>query len=338
MNKEMISIIVPCYNANKYIGRCLESLLNQTYSNIEIICIDDKSTDNSLEICEGFAAKESRIRIIRRKQNKGLSAARNLGICEAQGEYVAFVDSDDWVTPDYLETLYGLLTAYQADVAQGSYLKTAIEINGKQLRSGGEKTACMTGREAIRRMYSVAMLQPDIEYTIVCNKLYRKSVIGRIFFPEGKIYEDQYFTPMCYYKCRKIAVTDKKLYFYRKNMKGITWQKYTIKFQDEIEMHERLVEYFDKNGEDDLSATVSAREIPLAIDHYYRAEYFEDTVAQRKAYLHVLKGYRHYLRSYKVSRHNKLAVLLFLIIPPAFSVLKYDVSYRETIGDCGKNR
>ena len=330
MNEEVISIIVPCYNAEKYIGRCLESLRNQTYTNIEILCIDDKSTDNSLAICEKLVKKDSRIRLIRRAQNGGLSSTRNLGICEAQGEYVAFVDADDWVAPDYLETLYRLLTAYQADMAQGSYVRTTIEIDERQVQPGRETIACMTGKEALYRMYSADKVQPDIEYTIVCNKLYRKSLIGNISFPERKIFEDQYFTAMCFYMCRKVVATDKKLYFYRRNLQGITLQKYTVKFQDEIEMHERLVKYFDRRGEKDLSATVSARAIPLAIDHYYRADSFADAVAKRRAWLHVLKGYRYYLKSHKVPRRNKLAVFLFLIIPQAFAVLKLDVSYRES--------
>lgn len=331
MNEEVISIIVPCYNAEKYIGRCLESLIKQTYTNIEIICIDDKSTDDSLTICEKFVKKDSRIRLIRRRHNRGLSSTRNLGICEAQGEYVAFVDADDWVASDYLATLYRLLIAYQADMAQGSYVRTAIEIDEGQVQPGRETIACMTGKEAFYRMFSVAMVQPDIEYTIVCNKLYRKNLIRNIFFPEGKIFEDQYFTAMCFYMCQKVVTTNKKLYFYRRNLQGITLQKYTVKFQDDIEMHERLVKYFDKNGETDLSATVSARVIPLAIDHYYRADTFADAVAKRRAWLHVLKGYWYYLKSHKVLWRNKFAVFLFLVVPQAFAVLKLDVSYRESV-------
>lgn len=331
MNEEVISIIVPCYNAEKYIGRCLESLLNQTYTNIEIICIDDKSTDNSLEVCERFAAVEPRIRLIRRENNGGQASARNIGIRKAQGDYIAFVDADDWVVPDYLENLYELLTTYQADLAQGSYIRTAIEIDESYVQPRKEKITCITGREALDRMFSASMAQPDIEYTIPCNKLYRKCAMEGIAFPDGKIFEDQYFTAMIYYKCRKIVTTDKSIYFYRKNMRGTTLQKYTVKFQDEIEMHERLVKYFDRKGENDLSATVSARAIPLAIDHYYRADSFADAVAKRRAWLHVLKGYRYYLKSHKVSWQNKLAVFLFLIIPQAFAVLKLDVSYRESV-------
>lgn len=331
MNEEMISIIVPCYNASKYIGRCLNSLINQTYTNIEIICIDDKSTDSSLETCKVFAKKDSRIRLIKMEQNRGLSATRNLGVCETRGKYAAFVDADDWVAPDYLDTLYRLLTAYQADMAQVSYVRTAIEIEGNRIQPEREKVVCMTGKEAVRRMFSTAMVQPDIEYTIVCNKLYRRELLEHIAFPEGKIFEDQYFTPMCFHRCRKVVVTSKKLYFYRRNVQGITLRKYTVKFQDEIEMHERLVEYFCENGERGLAAVVSARAIPLAVNHYYRAEYFADAEAKRSAYLHVLKGFRYYLQCRKISRKNKLAVLLFLISPPAFADLKPDISYRETL-------
>lgn len=330
MNREMISIIVPVYNVEKYIGKCLESLMNQTYTNIEIICVDDKSTDNSAQVCERMKIKDARIRVVREEHNKGLASVRNHGVEEASGEYVAFVDSDDWVTPDYLETLHNLLTLYEADVAQGSYVRTAVELEVSQTRTGNETVKCLTGRDAIKRLFSAPMVQPDIEYTIVCNKLYRKSIIANIFFPEGKIFEDQYFMPLCFYKCRKVAVTDRKLYYYRKNLQGITMQRYTVRFQDDVEIHERLMAYFEKEGESSLTAMIAARVVPLAIDHYYRAEYAGCIDAQRKAYLHILKVYRSYLKSDKVSCKNKLAVLLFLIIPSAFADLKLDVGYCES--------
>lgn len=329
MNNEMISIIVPVYNVEKYIGKCLESLMKQTYTNIEIICVDDKSMDNSAQICERLRSEDPRIRLIRKEVNTGLASVRNLGLKAASGKYVAFVDSDDWVTPDYLETLYKLVTEYQADIAQGSYVRTTIEVDEKRIKYGVAGTDSMTGREALRRMFSTSMVHPDIEYTIVPNKLYRKSFLEGIFFPEGKIFEDQYFSAMCYAKCGKMALIDKKIYFYRVNPRGTTMQKYSARFLDEVELHEKLVWYFERSGDSNLAAIVAARATPLAIDHYYRAEYAGCADAKRKAYLHVLKEYWYYLKSYKVSSRNKLAVLLFLFSPAAFADLKLDVRYRE---------
>lgn len=338
MNEEMISVIVPVYNVEKYVEKCLESLLQQTYADIEIICIDDKSTDNSAQICERIGKEDARVRLIKRKQNTGLASVRNLGLKEAAGEYVVFVDSDDWVTPDYLETLYQLLTEHEADIAQGSYVRTAIELGEESLKSGAVKTVCMTGRSALCRMFSAPMTHPDVEYTIVPNKLYRKSLLEGISFPEGKIFEDQYFSALCFLKCRKVAATDKKIYFYRKNPQGTTMQKYSIRFLDEIELHERLIKHFEGEGEHDLAAMVCARDIPLAIDHFYQAEHAGCTDAEKKAYLHVLKEFGNYLRCRKVPGRHKLKTLVFLLFPPAFVNLKFDVNYRETIGDDGKNR
>ena len=331
MNSEMISIIVPVYNVGKYIEKCLESLMKQTYANIEIICVDDKSTDNSVQICEKMMSEDARIRLIRKEVNTGLATVRNIGLKAVSGKYVAFVDSDDWVTSDYLETLYQLMTEYQAEIAQGSYVRTTIEVDEKELKYGAVRTKGMTGREALQRMFSASMVHPDVEYTIVPNKLYCKSFLEGIFFPEGKIFEDQYFSAVCYAKCRKVAVTDKKIYFYRINPQGTTMQKYSTLFLDEVELHERLVQYFDRNGEGDLAAMISARMIPLAIDHYYRAEYTGCADAKRRACLHVLKGYGHYLGTRMVSCEKKLAVLLFLFSPAAYGVLKPDVCYRKKI-------
>lgn len=331
MNSEMITIIVPVYNVEKYIGKCLDSLMKQTYANIEIVCVDDKSTDNSAQICERMRREDARIRLIRKEANTGLASVRNLGLQAASGKYVAFVDSDDWVTPDYLETLYQLMTEYQADIAQGSYVRTTIEVDENKTKYGAVRTRGMTGRAALCRMFSASMVHPDIEYTIVPNKLYRKSFLEGIFFPEGKIFEDQYFSAMCYAKCRKVAVTDKKIYFYRVNPQGTTMQRYSARFLDEVELHEKMVQYFERSGEGDLAAMVSARAIPLAIDHYYRAEYAGCTDAKRKAYLHVLKGCRHYLKYNKASKRYKAKVLLFLLSPAVFANLKLDVNYRQGI-------
>ena len=121
MEKIKISVIVPVFNAEKYLKMCLNSLVSQTLKNIEIICIDDGSTDNSLAILDKFKSKDDRIKIIKQK-NYGVSMARNNGISEAQGEYIGFVDADDWVDKDFFEKLYNATQKYNADIATAGYL------------------------------------------------------------------------------------------------------------------------------------------------------------------------------------------------------------------------
>ncbi|MFR4697621.1 MAG: glycosyltransferase family 2 protein [Streptococcus salivarius] len=119
-NKEVVSIVIPIYNVEAYLKQCLETIVNQTYPNLEIILVNDGSPDNSEEICKEFFKRDSRIRYVR-QVNGGLSAARNTGIDLATGDYITFVDPDDWVTEDYVETLYTQLKKYEADVSIANY-------------------------------------------------------------------------------------------------------------------------------------------------------------------------------------------------------------------------
>lgn len=325
MNKEKISVIVPIYNVERYIEKCLESLIYQTYSNIEIICVDDNTPDSSAKICENYSQRDSRITLIHKKHNAGLAAARNAGLLAATGDYIAFVDSDDWVSPDYLETLYNLLIDNNADIAQGSYVRSAVEISESSIRTMDEKTECLTGKEALYRMFSEQIIQPYVEYTVVWNKLYRKSIIESMRFIEGRIFEDQYFSGICFYNCKKFVATSKKIYFYRKNTEGITMQNYNLKFLDELEMHKQLIKYFELNKEKDFRNLIAARCISLAVDHYLRGIYFDDYRARKKSYIYILENYGYYLKNKKISLFYKIAIFLFLVCPDLFFDLKINI-------------
>lgn len=330
MNSELISVIVPIYNVEQYVEQCIESIIRQTYKNIEIICVDDKSPDNSIKICEQMALMDSRIKIIYRNENGGLSAARNTGIEEANGEYIAFVDSDDWVSEDYLEVLYSMIKNNKADIAQASYARTTISNIGI-LQDDEIYVREMTGIEAFRFMYNTISYQPSVNYTVVWNKLYKKNVLKDIKFPEGKIFEDQYFTPIVFYQSKRVVVTNKKVYFYRKNYSGITAQKYNLRFQDELEMHLKQYIYFKEKGEKELMDIVLARYMPLAINHYIVSIFHKNKDAKKNAYFKVLKMLPNYLKNKKVRLYYKLYILLFAIWPPIFVGFSFDVKYREVV-------
>lgn len=330
MNEKLISVIVPIYNVEKYIGKCLTSIQNQTYTNIEIICVDDGSPDRSMEICEAVAAKDSRIQIIKKDKNSGQSVTRNIGMKAARGEYISFVDSDDWIAPNHIEILYELIEKNDADIAQGSFLKTAIEMDVRT-EPDSPHVICMSGKNALEKMFLADIVQPDVEFTIVCNKLFRRSLIRGIRFPEGKIYEDQFFAAVSFYHCKKVIATDRKTYYYRKNKAGTTWQDYKVKLQDEVEMHEGLIKYFEDKGEHRVSNICSARCMPLAIGHYDKADYFGDKQARVKAYLHVFRNFRNYVQNVAVPTAYKWRVLLFLIWPKLFFHLGLDVKYPKSV-------
>lgn len=211
-----ISVVVPIYNVEKYLARCLDSLVKQTLKDIEIICINDGSLDNSNKIAQSYAKKDSRIILIN-QANKGLSAARNVGIDAARGKYISFVDSDDWIDLDFLEKLYIVAEKYNADATCASILrphdsgknpyKIKFEIE-QILSSVTEKYRVL---EIPRKCY-------------VWNKIYKLDELKRqgLRFVEGVTYEDMYFTIRFLYYCKEIVTVPDTCYHYYVNRKSIT--------------------------------------------------------------------------------------------------------------------
>ena len=155
----LISIIVPVYQVRDYVGECVESIRQQTYTNLEILLVDDGSTDGSGEMCDEYARTDERIRVIH-QENRGQAGARNTGLDNVQGEYIAFVDSDDLVLPDYIEVLYMLLTKHAADLAACAYVKGTTEelavartVSGKQESSGDVEELCISSEKMLRQWH-----------------------------------------------------------------------------------------------------------------------------------------------------------------------------------------
>ena len=168
-NNEVISIIVPVYKVEDYIRRCIDSLLTQTYMNTQIILVDDGSPDMCGRICDEYAATDTRIQVIH-KENGGLSDARNAGLLAAKGEYIAFVDSDDWVAPDYLERMYEALCKQNADICECSVQRTSDEVLSVKTADASEK---VFGTESAL----AELIQDGVFRQHVWNKLYKKEII-----------------------------------------------------------------------------------------------------------------------------------------------------------------
>lgn len=181
----LISVIVPVYNAASYLERCFDSLRNQHYSNIEILFVDDCSTDNSAEICDRLCSKDVRFRLIRHTVNQGQGCARMTGIGEAKGEYIGFVDSDDYVEPDFCMVLYETLLKTQADIACCN-VYYVFEIGKKQpVFPVSEETLCLSARDALMRLHK----KNGIGYSL-CDKLFRKDILAK--YPmKTELFEDQ---------------------------------------------------------------------------------------------------------------------------------------------------
>ncbi|WP_279155103.1 glycosyltransferase family 2 protein [Thomasclavelia cocleata] len=206
----MISIIVPVYNAEKYIERCIESIINQTYRNFELILIDDGSTDDTGQICDSYSFEDCRIQSIHQK-NGGAASARNTGIECSKGEYIVFVDSDDYLSIDFLEKMYFQITRSDYDCCIcGYYL---VVENGNQFsKIDISKSIEMTGLEALKERY----LNDNHKVNIVnpWGKIFKKEIFDKIRFSEGLYYEDLDIMPYIYLNMKKIRFMDDCLYYY----------------------------------------------------------------------------------------------------------------------------
>lgn len=228
----MISVIVPVYNVEKYLERCVKSIAAQTYKDLEILLIDDGSTDKSGEMCDDFQQTDSRIKAFH-KQNGGLSDARNYGIEHSAGEFISFVDSDDYIDEKMLETLHRLITENDADLAVCSAMDV---FEGKEVTQVKEiKEFNLNKVESYKYM-----LRGD-GIPSACNKLYKRQTVGDVRFPVGKLYEDGFFTPQILKKVEKTAVTSKPMYYYFRRADSITTKPFRKGDLDVIEAYDKCV-------------------------------------------------------------------------------------------------
>ena len=220
MNNPIISIIVPCYNVEQYLSRCIESIQVQSYKNLEIILVEDGSPDQCGVICDEYAQKDNRIKVIH-KQNGGLSDARNVAIDQATGEWISFVDSDDYIAPDYIATLYRL--AVEND-CKCSAVQPVAFLDGEQPIPGkNDSCEVMSSTDAIAAMFYQTRLD-----TSAWNKLYHHSLFETgIRYPKGYLFEDNPTTYRLFALCEKIAVSKKQLYYYRLREGSIEGQDFT---------------------------------------------------------------------------------------------------------------
>lgn len=274
-SKPLVSIIVPVYQVKDYVGECVESLLRQTYKNLEILLVDDGSTDGSGAICDEYASRDNRIRVIH-QENQGLSAARNTGFDQAAGEYVAFVDSDDAVLPDFIETLYDLADRHQADIAICAYERGEIRATGTQIKNdihvanrfrdknaygvtdthgnskydGSVTEVCMTSEQMLRQWHG----RYKKWETVAWNKLYRKRILDGsggsqvIRFPIGRRHEDVLTSHLIVANAKRIVLTTRKLYLYRIRSDSITTERMTVEHrkQNLCAQRERMVFFREK--------------------------------------------------------------------------------------------
>ena len=231
---QLISIIVPAYNSESYLEKCVDSLLAQTYTDYELILVDDGSTDSTAQICDAYREKDARVRVIHQK-NGGLSDARNAGIREASGDYLAFVDSDDWADPELLSVLWEGIGKGATISACGFYTVR----NGKAVawRNDHDDYRVLPAVEAVRDMLYTKSID-----TSAWAKLFHKSCFSRILFPKGHLYEEVATTYRLFLTQEKIALTTRPLYYYVKHAGSIVTSSFSDRHMDMLAYSQEMLD------------------------------------------------------------------------------------------------
>lgn len=275
MNEDaVISIIVPIYNTEKYLNECIDSIINQTYKNTEIILVEDGSTDSCSKICDEYAQKDKRIKVIH-KENGGPGSARNSGLDILTGKYVCFIDSDDYVATTFVYDMFNLITKYNADIVQCRYINQSFtKLNNEEILNSEQAILCLNN------------INTHKTFVIACNKMYDVKLFDKVRFPIGKISEDAYTTYILFDRAEKMVVSESALYYYRTTPNSITNRKFSTKRYDAILAYEKEIEYF-KNVNKNIQ--------------------YESALS---LYQHMLKKY--YILTYKFIENDKSKNLNFL--------------------------
>lgn len=248
--EDLVSIVIPVYNVEKYLKKCIDSVINQSYKNIEIILVDDGSKDLSGQLCDEYASRDKRIKVIH-KENGGLSDARNAGIDIANGKYITFIDSDDYVSLDYVEYLYRLLIDNNADISVCMYDVVAENKISNHIFKNNANIIILNKIESLKHL-----LIEDLYTISACAKLYTKDGIDDIRFPLNRLYEDNGTIYKLFDKTNKVAFGYSSKYVYLKRTGSITTKKMTernfdlITLTDEMclnlskyeELHDQLID------------------------------------------------------------------------------------------------
>lgn len=283
MRNELISVILPIYNVELYLEECIESVIRQSYKNLEIILVDDGSTDQSSNICDEYAKIDNRIKVIH-KENGGLSDARNAGIFASSGSYIALVDSDDLVAQDFIAELYECCINSNAMIAACEYSKFS---NKEEIiaPNAWAISQILSGRELIKQIYQG---QAGAFGFVAWNKLYDRKLFDTIQYPVGRIYEDTFTTYKLFLSSNQIALVNKPLYFYRIRPESIMSTKVSLKkVKDGVDADASVVKYFYENQDYEILPYVSSYFCRQTFLTYYKIipKVNSDEKAEAKQYL-----------------------------------------------------
>lgn len=243
--KPKISIIVPVYNVENYLTRCIDSILNQSFEKFELILVNDGSNDDSLNICKKYLNIDERIKLVS-QSNKGLSAARNTGLKYASGNYICFIDSDDFVEKDYLFLLLSNIEKFNSDISMCEYYLT--DDKGKQYSvekfNEPKDVSVLSGKETFSYFYK-ENYAPNV---VAWNKIYTRGLFDNVKYNEGSYFEDEFIALSLFYEAKKVSFVRTPLYDYVQRQDSIMHTPLTLKkVQDKTVMYKSRIEFFKEH-------------------------------------------------------------------------------------------
>lgn len=317
-----ISVIVPVYNVEAYLNRCVDSILAQSFGQLEIILVDDGSTDRSPAICDRYAGQDERIRVIH-KENGGLSDARNAGLRIATGEYIGFVDSDDWIEPDMYKDMYEAAVKYDAQVAVCRY----AEVYKDRVVDGSQGDVVLLNRNEVLDIYICEHPQYKI-YNSVWSKLFCRKVIEDLQFPKGRNSEDIVFTTKAFCRLEHCVYLDRAYYNYVREREGSIMNGFSGErmLRDEIPFWREHIECIQETGEKELADKARYYFYKRLVGYYLLAAGEKKTETYARALLHELRKDRETIkRVYAcpfVKRSDRYRMRLALTVPRLYAVME----------------
>lgn len=314
----LVSVIVPVYNVECYIAECLDSICRQSYHNIEILVVDDGSTDNSGNICDLYKSNDKRIQVYH-KENGGLSSARNLGLEYARGDYISFVDSDDSIRIDMIESLYVFMLENCCEIVECAFAKNSDKNNGKY--------KLIDKHEALKEYISSQYFYPNVS---VCNKLYKAHIIKKLRFPEGKIHEDYLFQTMAFNNVNRYGFVNEEMYNYRIREESITHRVFDNKDFDKIDIYKKRTEFLLECGYTYLVEISKDEELIVLFSLYWKS--CINKIPEKNLLKQELRQRRKEFFESKITMKRKLVYSLFYINPHIY------VSVRTLIDKAEKRK
>ena len=307
--KHLISVIVPVYNVQYFLDDCVKSIVEQSYDNLEIVLVDDGSTDSSREKCDKWGLADSRIRVIHQK-NAGLSGARNTGISIAKGDYIAFIDSDDYIHRDYVKSMYEACLDNNVQLCVCGILETIDDVDTASPYEG--KVELVNQEQLFDQLYTIR----NVETVSAANKLYAIELFDDIRYPVGRRHEDEATIHYIIEKVSTAAWIGFPMYYYRQTPNSITRQTYNIKMLDELWSKEVRLDFFKSRHLDDLyqkALYVYCSRIIFHVQHLFNSdndEYYDAALSYMKKYL---SSYRE-LSKRMLAIKNRIRLFLYYMI------------------------